>query len=169
MGEHIYPNGTRQVKNRPQGDFRFGWKTGLNKTRFQVEVNNMVPAKVEEVRSELLQNCPWVIEADTVAIETFCKVKARYDLLNDWVMRVIEGTEVGIKGQTGVMAVPTNLLGEVSRAEGNLMKATENLGLDPTGRARLLKDLGIAKQAGMNEQLKTLASKGGELRRGRDG
>jgi len=128
----------------------------------------VIDEKSREVHAELMAACVWVDEPDVVAVDTWCKAKARYDLLNDWVMSIALGerdvvTKRGIL--SGVDAVPAYLWGEVSKAESNLMKATESLGLDPTGRARLMKDLGMAKHFAA-DGVRELVSRGRELRRG---
>jgi len=117
----------------------------------------LVSAEAEKVAAELAEVCPWISEVDAVAVDTFCRAAARYRMLDDYVAAKAEAE--------GVEAVPRTLWQEVSRAESNAMKAAEALGLDPTGRARLLRDLGWARSLSSRDSaIAALAERGAAIR-----
>lgn len=116
----------------------------------------LVAERAAQVAEELAERAPWLAEElDGVAVETWCRAQARYRMLDDYV--------AAKAADEGVEAVPRTLWQEVSRAEANVMKATEALGLDPTGRARLMKDLGWARQLSQGS-VGALAERGAKLR-----
>lgn len=107
-------------------------------------------------RLQETDDCKWLADVDAVQLDTWLKARARYELLDEGIWRVA--------GERGIEEVPDRLLRSMTAQERNLMSLTQDLGLDPTGRARLLKDLGLAKQF-MREGAQRLAEKGSEIRR----
>lgn len=123
----------------------------------------LVDARAQAILEQLQdEGCAWLTEVDGIQVDTWLKSRARYELLNEYINSRIE--EFGI--ERGIEKISTKVWATMISQERNLMKATQDLGLDPTGRAKLLKDLGLAKQfarAGAKE----LAERGREIRRGR--
>lgn len=123
--------------------------------------DRMISAKAAEIHDQLLDACPWIVDTDATAVELWCRVRARHQMLADYVEQVAE-TE-------GVGAVRPYLWAELGRAETNLMKATESLGLDPAGRGKLARDLGQASFYTRTSGLQALAGEGARLRKLRSG
>ena len=117
--------------------------------------DRMVSARSAVVHAELVEACPWVIDTDAVAVDTWCRVRARFLMLSEYVETVVE--------QGGVGDVRPYLWSELARCETNLMKATESLGLDPAGRGKLARDLGMAQHFG-RPGLAELGGQGRKLR-----
>lgn len=122
------------------------------------------PRLVEQRASELLaqlrdtEDCRWLTDVDAIQLNTWLKSRALYELAYEGVQRIAE--------REGIEHVSGHLLAFAATQERNYTRITQDLGLDPTGRAKLLKDLGIAKQF-MREGAQKLATKGGEIRRQR--
>ena len=135
-------------KNFEEGNL-VGVRHGANSER-------LVSERSAIVHAEIVAECPWVLDIDAVAVDTFCKVKARYSMLSEYVERI--ATEQGVE------AVKPYLWSEVTRAEANLMKATQDLGLDPTGRAKLMRDVGYARFFGREDPSASLGAQGRKLR-----
>ena len=119
----------------------YSWKNfedgNLVGVRHGANSERLVSERSATVHAELAKDCPWLMDIDAVAIDTFCRVKARYDMLSEYVEKIV--------AERGVEEVRPYLWSEITRAEANLMKATQDLGLDPTGRAKLMKDVGYAR------------------------
>jgi len=126
-----------------------GVRHGANSERLVSERSAMVFA-------EIVADCPWVLDIDRVAVDTFCSVMARYKMLSEYVEKVVD--------EAGVEAVRPYLWSEITRCEANLMKATQDLGLDPTGRAKLMRDVGYARFLGREDPSASLGAQGRKLR-----
>lgn len=126
------------------------------------------PRLVEQRASELLaqlrdtEDCKWLTDVDAIQLDTWLKSRARYELLNEYITSMID--QFGV--EAGVEKVSMKVWTTVTAQERNLVRLTQDLGLDPTGRAKLLKDLGLAKQF-MREGAQKLAAQGSEIRRQR--
>ncbi len=124
------------------------------------------PRLVEQRAVELLaqlrdtEDCKWLTDVDAIQLDTWLKSRALYELAHEAVLRIAE--EKGMENVNG------HLLAFAATQERNYTRITQDLGLDPTGRAKLLKDLGIAKQF-MREGAQRLAAEGSEIRRRRLG
>lgn len=115
----------------------------------------LVSERAGAVAEALFEQCPWMVDVDRQAIDRFCRLEARAQMLHEYVMRVAE--EVGIEH------VRSSVLTEATRADMGAQKAAQDLGLDPTGRARVLKDLGWARQLSQGS-VGALAERGAKLR-----
>ena len=125
--------------------------------------NQLVGEKASRVRELLLERYPYLAdEAFVVALERYCRAEPRAVMLHDYVMEKAE-TE-------GVEAVPAYLWAEARGADGNAARFGQDCGLDPTGHARIARDLGLAQtvrrhQAALAvERLKAEGSRLAELR-----
>ena len=130
----------------------------------------MIAQEAERVRGELADR--FEVLGDPMfatALERCCSAQARANLLSDYIWSVVEGTVEAAprrgKPQTGVEGVPEYLWGELSKAEANAAKFAQECGLDPTGFARIAKELGWAKHLA-GRGLSELVSRGRELRKG---
>jgi len=138
----------------------YSWETAtegnLIAVKHGVNSERLVSERSAAIHAELAKDCPWLMDIDAVAIDTFCKVKARYAMLSEYVEKI--ATEQGVE------AVKPYLWSEITRAEANLMKATQDLGLDPTGRAKLIKDVGYARFLGREDPMANMGALGRKLR-----
>lgn len=133
------------------------WGAGnTGSVRHGANSERIVTERVIDIAEYLFANCPWLVEVDGAAIERYCRAEARARLLSDEIERVA--------AEVGIGKVRPHLLTEVGRAEANAQKFGQDLGLDPTGRAKVLKDLGWAKQLHQG-RLEELQSRGRSLRR----
>lgn len=119
----------------------------------------LVNARSAEIAAELFAECPWMADVDGEAVERYCRAEARARMLHAWIERQVEE-----KGPAGVKPYVWT---EAGRADANAQKFGQDLGLDPTGRAKVLRDLGWAKQLHRG-RLDELQSRGRALRRGDD-
>ncbi len=122
----------------------------------------LVAEKAEAIRAMLLERYEYLADPIfTEALRRYCRIEARAVMLGDYVMAKAEAE--------GVETVPPTLWTETTRADALAQKAAQDLGLDPTGHARVARDLGFAKSLGARlgaKQLESLASTGRELREG---
>lgn len=127
----------------------------------------LVSERAQAVLAELMTQYPWLEEADGVVLDTLCRAKARFDMLDSYATDVIEGTREAYprKGfpQTGVEAVPPQVWTALARSENTIISAAGKLGMTATDRAQLFKDAGIARHYGSGS-LATFAAKGRKLR-----
>jgi hypothetical protein len=118
----------RAARNYTRAPFKTG---NLAAVRHGAFSNAVVSAEAVAFRASLVAECSWNLEADTVAIEQFCRAEARATLLHNHVVKVAE--------ELGVDAVRPYLWAECTRANMNAMRCTDRLGLSPLARAKLLK------------------------------
>ena len=142
-----------QARNYSWKNFEEGNLVGV---RHGANSERLVSERSAIVHAEIVAECPWVLDIDRVAVDTFCSVMARYKMLSEYVEKI--ATEQGVE------AVRPYLWSEVTRAETNLMKVTQDLGLDPTGRAKLMKDVGYARFLGREDPTASLGAQGRKLR-----
>lgn len=118
--------------------------------------SRLVAWRAAELREQLAA-APWVQASDTQAVEHLVSLLARFQLLDEHIWSVAD--------ENGVAAVRPYLWTELSRVEGNLWKALNDLGLTPAGRGKLARDLGVAHHfaGGLQE----LGAQGRELRQSR--
>lgn len=159
MGEWVY----REAR-RPQPGNKLAVTHGTQSAE-------LVAARAEEIRVELGRRFEFL--GDPVfgeAFERYCQAQARALMLSEYIWDVVEGRQESRPERrgaatTGVGGVPKHLWTELARAESNAQKFGQELGLDPTGFARIAKELGWAKQLS-GSRVSDLMSKGRELRRG---
>lgn len=131
----------------------------------------VIAERADAIRAQLAERFEFL--GDEIFADAFrrcCVAQARANLLSEYIWDVVEGrvdARPGRKGgnTTGVEAVPAYLWTEVTRAEANAAKFAQECGLDPTGFARIAKELGWAKQLAGNK-VNDLMATGKELRRG---
>lgn len=119
--------------------------------------DRLVTPKADELREALAETCPWVTEVDAAAVGRYCRAEARAVMLHDYCMTKAEGE--------GVDAVPRSLWQEASRAESNAAKFAQDLGLDPAGRARVLRDLANVRYLNPDNGLSGIAGSARRFRR----
>ncbi|MCU1490707.1 MAG: hypothetical protein JWM85_2112 [Acidimicrobiaceae bacterium] len=91
------------------------------------------------VRAALFERCPWMVaDVDDEALERYCRAEARARMLDEYIQGVIE--------QRGVEAVKPYLFSEARGADANAQKFAQDLGLDPAGRSRIARDIGMARK-----------------------
>jgi len=120
------------------------------------ELVSLVGAE-RDVSRQLLALCPWLEDVDGGAVDRYVRAEVRARKLASYVEMVME--------ERGIEAVKPYLWSELAKAEQNAQKFGQDLGLDPTGRARVLKDLGWAKTLARNG-VEVLRERGRALRRG---
>lgn len=122
----------------------------------------LVADKAQAVRALLLEKYPYLADdAFTEALERYVRVEARALMLNDYITEKV--------AKDGVEKVPATLWTEATRADALAQKCGQDCGLDPTGHARIARDLGFAKSVGAQfgtKKLEQLAATGRELREG---
>lgn len=124
--------------------------------RHGVRSERIVAAAQQSVADALLEECPWMADVDRGALERYARAEARARLLDAYIARK---TEDG-----NVEAVKPWVWSEATRADALAQKAAQDLGLDPTGRARLARDLGWAKRLAATDGVAELAHRGRALR-----
>ena len=164
MGEALRKDGTpTSVPSPARG---YSWepfeKGNLAAVRHGANSERLVSAKAQAVRSMLVEKYPYLADdVFTEALERYARVEARAWMLHDYVMDKAE--------REGVEKVPSTLWTEATRADALAQKCASDCGLDPTGHARIARDLGFARnlQAEMGaKRLEALAESGRELREG---
>lgn len=124
--------------------------------------------EAQELHGRLVEAYPFVEQYDVAQVERYCREETRARLLHEYVMGVSTG-EIEAKRvkkgapTTGIEAVPPYLWAEASRANVNAAKLAQDLGLDPTGRWKLLKDAGWARHLA-GDAVGSLRATGRELR-----
>lgn len=121
---------------------------------------SMVSQRAQELLADLqTQGCAWLTEFDAMQLDLLLQAKARYDLFR-------QGMDDDIENMGLADALERKKVEHLLGQERNLMKVIQDLGLDPTGRARLLKDLGLAKEYA-RQGARDLADRGAAVRRER--
>lgn len=115
----------------------------------------ILSVKSEILREVMFENYPWLIDADAVAIEQYCRAEARARILGDYILEVTM-TE-------GAGQVPIGLWTASANSDMVAMRAATSLGLNPEGRMKIAKDAGFASQF-QNQQLRDLTGRGKQLR-----
>ena len=120
----------------------------------------LVSDKAQAVRALLLERYPYLSDdAFVEALERYCRVEARALMLNAYIIEKAE--------REGIEKVPPTLWTEATRADALAQKCGQDCGLDPTGHARIARDLGLARNLGAQfgtKKLEALAASGHELR-----
>ena len=124
--------------------------------RHGVFSERLVSQRAAEILARLrdTEDCKWLSEVDSLQIDTWLKARARYEMASEWI------------DARGLDEVPDRMLRFITAQERNLMRLTQDLGLDPTGRYKLLKDVGWARHLA-GDRVGELARQGREIRRGR--
>ena len=113
-------------------------KDNLVAVRHGAFSNRLVGEKALQVRELLYERYPYLADdAFVEALERYCRAEARAVMLHDYVTEKAE-TE-------GVEAVPAYLWAEARGADANAARFGQDCGLDPTGHARISRDLGLAQ------------------------
>ena len=125
------------------------------------------------VRTQLRLEFPGIEEMSLPTVELYCSARGRALALSEWVMGVVNGeieTQSGRRGvpRTGWEAVPERILKALAAAEHQAARRAQDLGLDLTGRAKVMKDAAMSKHFG-RDQVAALAQEGRRLRELRTG
>jgi hypothetical protein len=126
----------------------------------------LVSAKAEEVRAELLNTVPWLIDADAFLLDRYCRAEARIRMLTEHFLLLAD--------EQGVRAIPKTVKSEIAREETVSLRLAPKLGLTMTGYARLIgraakaRDLDRLVLLVLGERVKTADLSSGELRRLRE-
>jgi hypothetical protein len=117
----------------------------------------------EEIRELLLDAAPeFVHPIWSAALERYCRVEGRAAMLNTYITAKVE--------DEGVEAVRPYLWTEATRADAQAQKAAQDLGLDPSGYARIARDMGIVhdlRRRFARQDLPPLGQQGREIMRQR--
>jgi hypothetical protein len=111
----------------------------------------VVQRQAEELHALYSERYPFIDDYDVAQVRRMCREEVRAHLLHEYIEEVCDGRREGRvpRGSsaplTGIEAVPPYLWTEASRANQTAAKLAQDLGLDPTGRYKLLKDAGWAK------------------------
>ena len=117
----------------------------------------------DEIAQLTIQDAPWVLDMDWPTIQAYAMSMSTLKLLHQTAMEIALDKETENGVAKGVLAVPAYIWSEISKATTNVMRAADNLGLSPSGRAKIMKDAGIAQHFNA-ERLAGLVSKGRDLR-----
>lgn len=120
------------------------------------------------VRAQLRREYPGIEEMSLPTVELYCSARGRALALSEWVMGVVNGeieTQTNRRGvpRTGWEAVPERILKALAAAEHQAARLAQDLGLDLTGRAKVLKDAAMSRHFGQ-DQVASLAQEGQRLR-----
>lgn len=148
--------------------FKPGNQVALRHGADHRRVTAVAAERAELLHTELSEAFPFIHALDKVQVERYCRVEARAQLLHEWIMKVVEGEEVvpgrgRNAGGTGVAAVPPSVWTEATRADATAAKIWQEMGGDPTGRFRLLKDAGWVRHL-TGDRVAELAERGRTLR-----
>jgi hypothetical protein len=113
-------------------------------------------AKPSQIWDELKQACPWLYDVDQQSVDRFLDAESRRRSLTN---RLRQMTDEGMPLED----IPTRFWNAVRDAEVNSAKFAQDLGLDPTGRQKLLKDAAWAKRLA-TESVTQIADRGRRLR-----
>lgn len=113
-----------------------------------------------EFRDRLIAECPWMAEIDAGQIMRYCRAQVREHLLHTYIEERVD--------ELGVGAVAVGTWQSADNAAKLAAKLAQDLGLDPTGRFKLLKDAGLVNQLG-SDAVAQLAARGKALRAQREG
>ncbi len=127
----------------------------LTAVRHGTRSDRLVSERAAAIHAALVEIAPWVTDLDVEAVDRYCRAEGRARMLHDYT--------VTTAAQKGVEAVLPYLWTEATRAEANAARFAQDLGLDPTGRAKLAKDLGVAVHFG-GDQLADLTEQGRAIR-----
>lgn len=129
--------------------------------------DRLVSQRAQELLAELLEQHPWLNNADGVVLDVLVRAKVRYDALDEYATDVIEGRRQAYprKGypSTGIEAVPDRVWQSLQRQENIIIQAAGKLGFSAADRASLYRDAGMAFHFG-GESLTSLAGQGRKLR-----
>jgi hypothetical protein len=133
---------------------------------FRREVTPRIQEKADEIRADLVTEYPGIENLSLPTVELFCIAMAKAIGINNHIAEYTEGTRTrkyrGIVLE-GYDAVPAYIWAEASRAEANAAKFAQDLGLDLTGRAKVMKDAAMSRHFGGN-RVSALAATGREIR-----
>jgi hypothetical protein len=119
----------------------------------------ILEAKAGEIHTALLDVAPWISQLDEVAVRRYVRVEARAVLLSDYtITKALD---------SGVGSVPAAMWDVSLKADLAADKLASSLGLTPTSRAALLKDVGAAKRNNAEADIKSLLTAGSKTKAGR--
>ena len=122
-------------------------------------------SRAEEVAEALFAEAPWVMDFDWPTIEVYCSAMARLRMFQEVAeakaRQLVEKEK--LTPADAFFRIPAYIWSEMSKAETNVMRAADNLGLSPAGRAKIFKDTGIAQHF-RQEGLQGLLAQGRALR-----
>jgi hypothetical protein len=106
-----------------------------------------VREKAAEIRAILADEFPGIEDLSVPTVELFCQELATAFLYHEVVMEYADGKSRKVNGEvrTGIEACPEAFLRAATQANLAAAKLAQDLGLDLTGRARLLKDEAMAR------------------------
>jgi hypothetical protein len=113
----------------------------------------------DEIAQLTISEAPWVLDFDWPTIQAYAMSMSTLKLLHEAAMNIA----LAVDGENNVVKVPAYIWSEISKATTNVLRAADNLGLSPSGRAKIMKDAGIAQHFN-SERLASLVTRGKELR-----
>ncbi len=105
-----------------------------------------------------------VTELTSDQVNRYCEVRTKEHLYGEYIDAVLFG-ENTVQGAIGVAAIPDTVMQAYIRLATLGQKIAQDLGMDPTGYAKLAKDFGWAKKL-HTERLEELQARGAALRSG---
>ena len=139
--------------------------------------STVIEDRARVIRQRLEDIYPGISDMALPTVELYCRAEARALIVNEYILEVcleereVKGSKYIKSGSTGVEAVPAHLWAAADRAEANAAKFAQDLGLDLTGRAKIMKDAALSKHFGLSGEssLKGLVQEGQRLRELRKG
>ena len=130
------------------------WGLPARHPRFSAK--RLVNDKPKAIFAELKAVCPWLHDVDQAAVDRFIEAESRRRILSNRLRKMLsEGSY-----PEDIKATFWNALKD---AEMNSYKLGQDLGLDPTGRQKLLKDAAWTKRLA-SEGVSQVADRGRQLR-----
>ena len=123
-----------------------------------------VAARAAAILEALTERIPAIGELTRDQVERYCEVQAKETLYGEYIDEVLTG-ERTVDGSIGVGAIPDRVIQNYIRLAALAQKMAQELGMDPTGLAKLAKDFGWAKRL-HDTRLEAIQSKGRALRSG---
>ncbi len=125
-----------------------------------------VAVRAQQILEALTERIPLISELTRDQVERYCEVRAKESLYGEYIDSVLLG-ENTVGGLVGVGAVPDTVIQSYIRLATLGQKIAQDLGMDPTGFAKLAKDFGWAKRL-HTTRLEEIRSRGAALRRGKN-
>ena len=132
------------------------WGIPARYPKAQFSAKRLVNAKPSAIFEELQQACPWLYTVDRQAIDRFIDAESRRRVLTE---RLRQMLDEGMLPED----IKTAFWNALRDAEMNSYKIAQDLGLDPTGRQKLLKDAAWAKRLA-SDGVSQVADRGRQLR-----
>ena len=105
----------------------------------------LVSDDAKRVLGELMEMLPYLHEADGMLLDALIKDKVMFDRYALYEEALVTEQAKNSKGETGIDAVPRNVIDRLGALSRNIQSGCRALGMTPTDRAALFKDQSWAK------------------------